>query len=567
MIYRGLMTLTAVFGLILILFALNGPMLLPYLGDGALPPPTQGNLTVWSAISFTRLFGAMLFTIGVIAWTLRNLDSPEDQRSAGLAFFIGSLFLLFFALIQQIAIWVTTLGWIAVSVISIFPLGFGYLLFVKFDFTHFRFLNPAQDTEKLRQRWIRQLSEAAAQQERNRLARDLHDSIKQQIFSINVSAAAAQERWAIDSAGALQALENVRNSAREAMTEMEAMLQQLRPVPLENTGLVEALRKQAEALQYRTGAYVTTEFGELPDSDTLTPNSQEAIFRIAQEALSNIARHARAKNVRLRLYQQCDGEKPVLWFKVEDDGNGFDTTRPATGMGLTNINVRTAEIGGLLHIESAPGEGTNLVVSIPIISPDINKLRRMCYAGQVYIFAVIFLFGLLGQYLKDGWSILLTTLIAIGPFIYIRAIAENKLLENFKSMKNVPLKVPLELIRYLRQTWLFILALFMSLVTTQRNGEVDYTKVFLMIGFSLYPMIQIHDSMKELKEKLSAIDFQQSIDQMRKETIITLMFLIPLVVTLSWWNHEFWGILSIPSSVLYLVYVACWRGRSHSKTT
>ena len=78
---------------------------------------------------------------------------------------------------------------------------------------------------------------------------------------------------------------------------MEAMLQQLRPTPLENVGLVDALRKQVEALQYRTGAYVTTEFGDLPDNDTLLPGAQEAIFRIAQEALNNIARHARAKNI------------------------------------------------------------------------------------------------------------------------------------------------------------------------------------------------------------------------------------------------------------------------------
>src|SRR5262245_30551318 len=391
MVYRSLMTLTAALALIVgIYFYLWGPMALSYVGDGfVFPLPiTQENLKIWSAISFTRLFGAMLLTVGLIAWMARKLDRPEDQRRIGLAFFIGGLLLFFMALGQQIAIWGTTSGWIAVSMTAAFTLNFGYMLFVEFGLYDSRPLAPSQDPEKLRKRWVRQLSEAAAQQERNRLARDLHDSIKQQIFSINVSAAAAQERWASDSVGAREALEDVRNSAREAMTEMEAMLQQLRPAPLENIGLVEALRKQAEALQYRSGACVTAEFGDLPDNDALLPGTQEAIFRIAQEALSNIARHARAKNVRLRLYQQRGSENPTLWLKIEDDGGGFDTTRPGAGMGLANVNVRAAEIGGRLHIESAPGEGTNLVVSVPIISLDVNKIRRMFYAIQACYFVI-----------------------------------------------------------------------------------------------------------------------------------------------------------------------------------
>jgi signal transduction histidine kinase len=583
MIYRNLMTAAAVFLLVLgIFFALWGPMTLPYLGNGSLPTPAQQYLTAWSAISFTRLFGAMLLTVGLIAWAVRKLDHPEDQRSIGLAFFIGSLFLLFIALTQKFTMWAPNSGWIAIFIIAMLPLSFGYMLFVEFGLTDFRPLTLSQDPEKLRQRWIRQLSEAAAQQERNRLARDLHDSIKQQIFSINVSAAAAQERWASDSAGARQALTDVRNSAREAMTEMEAMLQQLRPAPLENIGLVEALRKQAEAVQYRTGAYVTAEFSDLPDNDTLLPGTQEAIFRIAQEALSNIARHARAKNVQLRLYQQRDGENPVLWLKIEDDGSGFDTTQPGTGMGLANINVRAAEIGGRLHIESASGEGTNLVVSILIISPDVVKIRRMCYAHRAYAFAVVFIFAILFRYgnqtgdLLSRDSITILILILLLP-AYFNVRKEKRLLEKLRSTKYVPLTVSLGLARDNYQTRFFVNTFLVTCGMPWTIPQRIFTQARLYYAIFLFTaflgavlwstMPRIHRIMKELKEKISPIEFQQSTEQMWSQAIITLMIVIPLVIVLSWWTHELQPLLLFtPLSALYLGYVAWWRHRNHSKT-
>ncbi len=161
----------------------------------------------------------------------------------------------------------------------------------------------------LRQNLLHQASESATQQERNRLGRELHDSIKQQIFSISMGAAAVQVRWETDPQGAREALGDVRRSAQEVMVEMNALLQQLAPAPLEKVGLVQALRDQCEALGYRTGAEVITAFGTLPDDDLLPPGGQESLFRVVQEALSNIARHARAGHVYLYLGQRdADGE-------------------------------------------------------------------------------------------------------------------------------------------------------------------------------------------------------------------------------------------------------------------
>lgn len=215
-----------------------------------------------------------------------------------------------------------------------------------------------QQTGKLRESLFRQAGEAAAQEERNRLARDLHDSIKQQIFSIQVSAAAVQARWENDSDGAKTALADVRQRAQEALVEMNALLQQLSPAPLEKVGLVQALRDQCEALGYRTGAEVVPEIGDMPDDDRLPVGAQETIFRIAQEALSNVARHARADKVHLHLRQ--DGDREVLLLEIDDDGQGFDVKQATDGMGLTNIRQRVGILDGALNIESAPGLGTRL---------------------------------------------------------------------------------------------------------------------------------------------------------------------------------------------------------------
>lgn len=211
---------------------------------------------------------------------------------------------------------------------------------------------------------------AAAQEERNRLARELHDSIKQQIFSISVSAAAVEARWDSDPVGAQAALADVRRGAKEAMVEMNAMLQQLRPAPLEKVGLTEALREQCEALGYRTGATVKYDLKELPPDDHLPVGTQEVIFRVTQEALTNIARHARASEVLVRLGVYKKAQKEFLFLEVKDNGRGFDEQTVGSGMGLNNIRQRAQSIGGRTEIKSRPGYGTAVrVIEIPVTPP------------------------------------------------------------------------------------------------------------------------------------------------------------------------------------------------------
>src|SRR5205807_832136 len=218
---------------------------------------------------------------------------------------------------------------------------------------------------------LQQVSKTAAQEERNRLARDLHDSIKQQLFSIVVNAAAVKARWEHNPASVRKIVDDIERTALEAQVEMQALLQQLRPTALENVGLIESLRMQSQALGYRTGAEVTTELGDLPPDELLPIGAQEMIFRIVQEGFANIARHARASHVWLSLRRQRD----ALLVEIGDDGQGFDLAQtheyPRTygGMGLSNVRERVNTLGGTLSIWSLPGKGTTLHLYIPLIKP------------------------------------------------------------------------------------------------------------------------------------------------------------------------------------------------------
>ena len=218
---------------------------------------------------------------------------------------------------------------------------------------------------------MRDLRAVAQQEERNRLARDLHDSVKQQVFVINTAAATAETRLASDPESAREAIAQVRSSAREAMTELEAMLDQLRAVPLELTTLVGALRKHAEAFQFRSGVPVTVTIGDLPANDAPPPGAANAAFRVAQEALANVARHARASRVELSLSRS----DPGLTLVIRDNGGGFDATRPPSGMGLANMRSRAAEVGGQLNVSSQAGE-TTIAFTMPLVTLTRQRYRR-----------------------------------------------------------------------------------------------------------------------------------------------------------------------------------------------
>jgi signal transduction histidine kinase len=391
--YRILMTGAGVAAITIgFAFLGYGPMMAPLFGAGEIPKPEGEWLHLWRLYSFVRVFGAVLFGMGIISLLGISITDPAAQKHTTLGHFFAYLMACTIALTQQIALWDNTAGWLLCGYFFVFAWAFGYVGFIALsDAAKWRQPGFNGNPEVLKEQWRQQIEASAVQQERNRLARDLHDSIKQQIFTINVSAATAQTRWESDPAAAHTALNDVRNSAHEAMVEMEAMLQHLRPTPLETVGLVDALRKQCEALQYRTGAVVTTEFTELPENDRIRPGAQGAVFWVAQEALANIARHARAKNVTVKL--SADGTNQSFVLQVQDDGQGYAPKEVKEGMGTTNMRERALEISGYLNIWSSPGEGTKLTLSIPLSKAAERVAGHHLFIGSIYLFiSALFLY-------------------------------------------------------------------------------------------------------------------------------------------------------------------------------
>lgn len=427
--YRFVMTVAAVAVMLAgLAFGLYGPVLLGVFGIDQPPGFTPPHMSFYRMRSFLFVAGTILFGFGLVTLSARKVADPIVQRGIAIGHFFAYLAAGLMNLSQQTALWETPGGWISVAFFFILAVAMGYLGYVVLADAVLRHPPTSDgDTENLRERWKHEISAAAVQQERIRLARDLHDSIKQQIFTIGVSAAAAQARWESDPSGARTALEDVRGSAHEAMVEMEAMLQHLRPAPLETVGLAEALRKQCEALKYRTGAQVVVEFADLPENERLRPGTQESVFRITQEALANVARHARAANVQVRLCS--DGKNESMILQVQDDGQGFTPSSAKEGMGMANIRARTREIGGQLNLWSEPGGGTKLDVRIPLAKTAEHEAERHFSIGALNVLAVVLIMGWFLQFGFRNTTMLFGILfalpfnmIAISRFVRMRRV-------------------------------------------------------------------------------------------------------------------------------------------------
>ena len=375
----------------------------PLLG---LDPDPARRIPVWTLFGFTRLYGTALLGAGVLGLLLRRTVDPDVQRDVVTGLFLFNLLACAMTALQQLAVFSLhgQAGWWLAAAFGCLAGGFGHLLFST------RGVAPAGvgvwsglTLGEVREGWLREVREAAAQQERSRLARDLHDSIKQQLFTISVSAAAVEARLDADAAGARSALAEVRQAAHEGMVEMEAMLQHLQPVALATVGLVEALRQQCEATKYRTGAEVTLEAGELPDEDSLPPGTHASLFRIAQEALSNIGRHARARRVDVRLERGPSNSLWAVQLVIVDDGSGFDPVAVRSGMGLANLRARAGELGAELGIESAPGQGTRVFVRVPAGAVRTTAVSAGLQRGLLLGLAAVFHLGLVGRPVLGGW--------------------------------------------------------------------------------------------------------------------------------------------------------------------
>lgn len=205
-----------------------------------------------------------------------------------------------------------------------------------------------------------QLREAAVMEERARLARELHDSVTQALFSMTLLAEAGLR---LAGAGDLERVETylgrLGETSQQALKEMRLLVYELRPLALERVGLIGALQQRLDAVEVRAGVQARL----LVEGTCQVPMAmEEELYRIAEQALNNALKHAMAISVAVKM--QGDGRR--LAMEVVDDGCGFDldAVKDKGGQGLMSMQERTEQIGGVLQIRTAPGQGTTVRVEV-----------------------------------------------------------------------------------------------------------------------------------------------------------------------------------------------------------
>jgi NarL family two-component system sensor histidine kinase LiaS len=212
--------------------------------------------------------------------------------------------------------------------------------------------------------------ELAALEERNRLARDLHDAAKQQLFAtvMQVNAARALLRQDVDAADAK--LAHAEQIGREAQKELSLLIHELRPVALEQQPLPDALEAYAEEWSRQSGIGLRYTFH---GTRQISPAIEQALFRVSQEALANVLRHSDATHVEIAL----EHDQATVTLTIADNGRGFDPDKPRQGgIGLRSMGERLATLDGTLLIDSAPTQGTRITAQVPDTTDEIPRTRK-----------------------------------------------------------------------------------------------------------------------------------------------------------------------------------------------
>ena len=223
-----------------------------------------------------------------------------------------------------------------------------------------------QTREELRGELLHQVV-SAQEQERQRIARELHDETGQALTALALGLAAASESVQTDPSRAAQQLAQLKSLSADAIEELHELVADLRPSILDDLGLVPALRRQVDDFESRTD--VDAKFDVVGRHRRVEPEIETVLFRIAQEALTNIAKHARAERATVRLTYSDD----AVQLTVRDDGRGFDPDAVLSGdhrrrraWGLLGIQERVELVGGDFKIDSDPGTGTTIRVDVPL---------------------------------------------------------------------------------------------------------------------------------------------------------------------------------------------------------
>jgi signal transduction histidine kinase len=216
-------------------------------------------------------------------------------------------------------------------------------------------------------RLFAEVQKRQALEARHRLARELHDSVSQALFSMTLETRGAQlllDRAGLPADGPLaERLGNLRQLTQGALAEMRALIFELRPEALREEGLAAAIRKRAEGISARTEIAVDVRVPKRPIP--LPGDVEEQVYRLVQEALANIAKHSRARHAVVHLRRRRGEQELVV--EVSDDGVGFDPSAPQPGhLGLRTMAQRMEQLGGSLVVDTGPGRGTRIAATIPL---------------------------------------------------------------------------------------------------------------------------------------------------------------------------------------------------------
>jgi NarL family two-component system sensor histidine kinase LiaS len=203
-----------------------------------------------------------------------------------------------------------------------------------------------------------QTKDLAVMEERNRLARDLHDSAKQKAFAALAQLGTARGVLAGNGNSAAIHLNEAENLVSDVIQELTFLIQEIYPIALQEKGLAAVLREYIYEWETRNDmkAQLVTR-----NERRLSLDVEQAIYRVTQETLANVARHSRANRVDVSLMYNGD----TVQLSISDDGCGFDINQKSHGMGLRSIRERVSSIHGTVQVQSAPGQGTKVLVQVP----------------------------------------------------------------------------------------------------------------------------------------------------------------------------------------------------------
>jgi signal transduction histidine kinase len=222
-----------------------------------------------------------------------------------------------------------------------------------------QFQHETEAARHAAERFAEQAQQLAALEERNRLARELHDSVSQVLYSISLWGHSARAFLEHDPSRIGESVDYILSLAEVGISEMRTLIFELRPESLDEVGLISALRKQADSLQARHAIQINTNFCSEPEVELQVKSD---LYRIAREALHNIIKHAQATYITISLL-----ESPAKYrLEICDNGIGFDTSQSFPGhLGLKSMQERTETLGGTIQIKSTVGVGTRISLTLP----------------------------------------------------------------------------------------------------------------------------------------------------------------------------------------------------------